>query len=358
MRIMEICSGVNVNGAIITCLETIKALVERGHDITLVCRPNAWIGDQFGPDEIDVVYSDLSRWPATELKRVAGIVREKQIDVVHTHMSRAHFFGVLLRHLFKVPCVATANNRYLQLHWMFNDRVIAASIANKKYHSRVNLVPKKRIDVVHNFVHYEDYGCVSEAERIDARAAFGIDASSIVIGQVGKVLARKGLIYTVKALPDVLSVAPDTKLLVAGACDEPSYEAKVRSESAELDVEHAIVWAGHCANMHHVLAAMDILVLPSLEDSLPLAILEAMASRIPVVASTVGGIPECVFDGKTGYLTRPGNVEDICCALKKLANDGRLRDRMGQAARKRIIEEFSPESQVPLVEETFRLAAA
>ena len=117
---MEICSGVNVNGAIITCLETIKALVERGHDITLVCRPNAWIGDQFESDEVDVVYSDLSRWPATQLKRVAGIVREKQIDVVHTHMSRAHFFGVLLRHLFKVPCVATANNRYLQLHWMFN----------------------------------------------------------------------------------------------------------------------------------------------------------------------------------------------------------------------------------------------
>jgi len=83
-----------------------------------------------------------------------------------------------------------------------------------------------------------------------------------------------------------------------------------------------------------------------------------MASRIPVVASTVGGIPECVFDGKTGYLTRPGNIEDLTSALRKLVNDGRLRERMGQAARNRIVEEFSPESQVPLIEETFRLAAA
>ncbi|MCA9218640.1 MAG: glycosyltransferase, partial [Planctomycetales bacterium] len=139
---MQICSGWNVNGAIITCLETTRALLERGHEITLVCRPNAWIGQQFPGGEVQVIHSDLSRWPLTELKRVAAIAREKKIDVVHTHMSRAHFFGVLLRHLFKIPCVATANNRYLQLHWMFNDRVIAASRANKKYHSRVNLVPK------------------------------------------------------------------------------------------------------------------------------------------------------------------------------------------------------------------------
>jgi glycosyltransferase involved in cell wall biosynthesis len=110
--------------------------------------------------------------------------------------------------------------------------------------------------------------------------------------------------------------------------------------------------------MASVLASLDVLVLPSLEDSLPLAILEAMASRIPVVASTVGGIPECVYDGKTGYLTRPGNVEDVVVALTKLVTDGRLRERMGQAARQRIIDDFSPESQVPLVEQTFRLAAA
>ena len=102
-----------------------EELAARGHGVTLVCRPGAWIEHELRGGPVDVVLSDLHRWPTDELRRVAALVDARAIDVVHTHMSRAHFFGVLLRWFSDVPVVATAHNRRIQPHWMFNDGVIA-----------------------------------------------------------------------------------------------------------------------------------------------------------------------------------------------------------------------------------------
>ena len=130
MRIMEVISGTAVNGAAVNCFEVLRALRARGHELTVVCRPNAWIAGQLAESNIDVevIESSLRRWPPDELRRIAQLARDRRIQVVHTHMSSASFFGVLLRRLYGVPaCVATAHNRYIQLHWLFNDRVIAVS---------------------------------------------------------------------------------------------------------------------------------------------------------------------------------------------------------------------------------------
>lgn len=364
MKIMEIVSGWGVNGAIVTCLETIRALVDYGHQVTLVCRPNAWIGDQLEGSKVDVIRSDMHRWPTDELRRIHHVIRAKNIDVIHTHMSRANFFGVLLRRLFGVPCVATANNRYIQLHWMFNDRVIAASEATKRFHNRFNLVPKRRIDVIHNFVDYTKYERADSNRRRQIRTAFGFDEESVVIGQVGSVIARKGMIYAVRALPHVLQANGNTKLLAVGF-ENPDYLASLREESDRLGVTDAVSFAGQRNDIDAILSAIDILVLPSLEDNLPLAILEAMASRLPVVATRVGGIPECVADQATGYLVPPAKVQPLAHALANLVSNSELRKRMGEAGFQRVSTEFSPQSKIAELERVlaqtarieFRIAA-
>ena len=99
MNIMEIISGTRVNGAILHCLLLCRELVRRGHRVTLVCRPRAWIGDQAPRHGIEVVRSDLHRWPFDELRRIAGSSANSKIEVIHTHTSRSNFFGILLRWL-------------------------------------------------------------------------------------------------------------------------------------------------------------------------------------------------------------------------------------------------------------------
>jgi glycosyltransferase involved in cell wall biosynthesis len=354
---MEIVSGAGVNGAIVTCLETIRALVKRGHQITLVCRPRAWIAQQFAPGEIKIVESDLHRWPLDELRRIAALARQTEIDIVHTHMSRANFFGVLLRRLFGLPCVATANNRYIQLHWMFNDRVIAASQATKRFHNRFNLVPKRRIDVVYNFIDCSRYSAISAERAASLRQSLGLSPLDVVISQVGDVIPRKGLVYLVRAMEHVIRQCPNARLLVVGK-EDAGYANAVREEIDRLRLHSSVVWTGHRSDIADLLACVDVFALSTLEDNLPLAILEAMASRLPVVASEVGGIPECVVPDETGYLVPARRVEPLSQALLRLARDESLRLRMGLAGRTRAEAIFSYESQISRIEEVFRRVAA
>jgi len=353
MRIMEIISGAGVNGAIVASLETIRALIDRNHEITLVCRPASWIADQLATESVNIITSDLHRWPPDELRRIASIAREKRIEVLHTHMSRANFFGVLLRHIYGLPCVATAHNRYIQLHWMFNDHVIAVSKATKRFHRRFNLVRGSRIDVVHNSIDQHKFRRVSGSARADVRHKLSIDASIPLIGVVGDVIPRKGLLYLIRALPKILAVVPTAQLLVVGN-EKTKYARVVREAATNLGVSRHITWAGLRSDIPKVLSALDLFVLPTLEDNLPLSVLEAMATGLPVVATTIGGLPECVISGETGTLVPSRKPAELATAINRLLQDSELCVRYGKSARRRVREHFSPESQSPRIEQVFR----
>jgi glycosyltransferase involved in cell wall biosynthesis len=357
MRIMEIISGPTVNGAIVTCLETTRALCQQGHEMTLVCRPNAWIGAQLAHDDVDIVYSDLHRWPIDEIQRVAGIAREKQIDVLHTHMSSANFFGVLLRRVAGIPCVATANNRHIQLHWMFNDYVVAASDATMRFHRRFNLVRKSRIDVVHNFIDDKRFHNVPKAAGQALRHELNIDPDALLIGVVGDVLKRKGMIYLVRALPTILQSIPNTHVLSVGY-HRADYLRQLNEEAQQLQVADRITYGGYRSDVVNIMSAIDVLALPTLEDNLPLAILEGMASGLPVIGTTVGGLPECVVSGETGELVPPANVEALAEALISVLSNEPLRQQYGNAGRARIRRHFSRESQVRRIETVLQRFAA
>ncbi|MCP4191260.1 MAG: glycosyltransferase family 4 protein [Planctomycetaceae bacterium] len=356
MRIIEMVSGTAVNGAVVTCLEITRAMLDLGHEVTLVCRPNSWIAEQL-EGEVDIVYSSLKRWPTHELRRVASIARDRQIDVIHTHMSSANFFGVLLRRFWGIPCVATANNRYIQLHWMFNDHVVAASEATRKFHQRYNLVPKRRIEVVYNFIDDRRFHHVPADAGLCFRQSLDIDEDALLIGAVGDVLQRKGLLYLVKALPRIIAEIPRAHLVSVGYQKKP-YINVVLDEAKRLGVQDRITWAGYRNDVVNVMSGIDVMTLPTLEDNLPLAILEAMACSVPVVASNVGGIPECVIDGQTGYLVPPAQPQPLVTALTNVLGDQEHRLALGAAGRQRIRENFSRESQLDRIEQVFQRFAA
>jgi glycosyltransferase involved in cell wall biosynthesis len=357
MHIMQIVSGTAVNGAIVTCLEIARGLLHRGHRISLVCRPGSWIADQLANGPAEIILSDLHRWPLDELRRIAKRARDQHVDVIHTHMSRANFFGVLLRRLYKIPCVATANNRHIQLHWMFNDYVVAASEATRRFHRRFNLVPSNRIGVIHNFIDDHVFHQVDVDARNRLRDEFGIDRDALVLSIVGDVIARKGLLYLVRALPTIAAAVPTVHVLSIGHIKD-AYGEQVVAEAARYGVAERLTLAGARADIAPLLSTSDLFVLPTLEDTLPLAILEAMASGLPVVATTVGGIPECVIDGQTGRLVPPGDPQQLADALIELLCDEPLRRQWGTAGRERVHRFFSRSAQIVRWEQILRRIAA
>ena len=357
MRIMEMISGTAVNGAVVNCVELTRALHARGHEVTIVCRPDSWVIPQLRNTSIPIITSSLKRWPPDELKRIAAEIRARDIDVLHTHMSSANFFGVLLRRVFGIPCcVATAHNRYFQLHWMWNDRVLAVSEATKQFHNRYNFVPRRRIDVVHNFIDDQRFRRVPRSLGPRLRDEMGIPKNCQLMGIIGDVIPRKGLLYLVRALPEVLAKTPDAHLVCVGH-QRPEYTEQVRAEAERLSVASHITWTGARNDIHRVMAMLDVYVLPSLEENMPLAILEAMASGLPVVASAVGGIPECVTEGETGFLVSPADASGLATALTNVLTNSHVAARLGSNGRQRVRNNFSIDSQVSQIESIFsRLA--
>jgi glycosyltransferase involved in cell wall biosynthesis len=324
--------------------------------VTLVCRPGAWIETQLRGACVDIVESDLHRWPPDEVRRLAAVARAQRIDVLHTHMSRAHFFGVLLRWLSGVPSVATAHSRHIQLHWMCNDRVIAVSAATGRFHRTRNLVRRTRLDVIHNFVDYRRFAEADGNARARMRMAFNVPGAAPLIGAIGDVIPDKGLTHLVRALPKILRALPAARLLVVGG-GPAAYRATLELEAERLGVAAMIIWAGQRTDVADIMKALDVFVLPSLEENFPLVVAEAMAAALPVVATAVGGIPECVSPGETGVLVPPADAVALADALIDLLRDAPLRLRLGQAARQRVRQQFSPEVQVPRIEAALSLAA-
>jgi glycosyltransferase involved in cell wall biosynthesis len=352
MRIMEIVSGVHVNGAVHHCVLLSRELIRRGHKLTLLCRPGAWIAEELADAPIDVIFSDLRRFPPYELRRVAAEIRGRGIDVIHTHMSRAHSFGVLLRWMAGVPSVATAHTRLVQPHWMFNDLVIAVSDATRRFQCRYNLVRPSRITTIHSFIDPRPLTCVPADARARFRQSLGVGPQTPLFGTLGTILPRKGQLYLVRALPGILAAVPEARLVIIGEThdEHPQYRAKLEQTAQRLGVSSRIVWAGYCPNAYEILAALDVFALASLEENLPMAILEAMALGLPPVATAVGGIPECVVSGETGLLVPPANPKAMAAAVASLLADPAQRRRLGEAGRRQVHESFSLEGQITRIE--------
>jgi glycosyltransferase involved in cell wall biosynthesis len=348
MKILQILSGTGPNGAAQHCLWLTRELVDRGHQVTMLCRSGAWIVKQMADVGLDgVLESSLGRWPPAELRRVAAQLRQSGIQVMHSHMSDAHAFGVLLRMLTGIPCVATAHNTYIQLHWAFNDRVIAVSDAVRRFHRRYNAVSGRRIVTIYNFLDRLRLAEIDQGLR-DRTARHPLSGGhELLIGYAGTVERRKGLIYLVQALAD----APDCRLLVAGNIGvEPKYYQRVRRLAQRLGVAHRIEWLGHRPDLPALLATLDALVIPSLREPCPLVLLEAKASYLPVVATRCGGPEELIRHGEDGLLVDRGDPAALAAALNLLAADPRRRMALGRHAAERVRRDFSVGRQVDQIE--------
>ena len=350
MKIMEIISGRSINGAIIVCLATARLLRAKGHEVTVLCRPGAWIAEQLKYDDIHVELCEMRRWPPRDLQQAIGVIRDRGIEVLHTHMSSAHFFGVLLRKLTGTPCAATAHNRLFQLHWIFNDYVIAVSDAVRRYHHRYNLVPNSRMEVVHNFVDVNRFARVprEEGEVLRRDAQFPADARLLTV--VGDVIPRKGLLHLAKALPAIHRQFPNIHLLSLGT-NKTEYGDQIREELRAMGLTDHVTWGGLRRDVERVLAASDIFALASVEEAMGIAILEAMSASLPVVATDVGGIPECVTHEETGLLVPPANPDALAEAINRLLADDSLRTRFGARGLEIATERFSQETYTQRVEE-------
>ena len=349
MKIAELVSARVLNGAARHAITVAEALAGRGHEVLLLHRPELELPPLLAG--VTSVATGFRRRPS-ELKALARRLREAKIDVIHTHMSSAHFHGALLRTFWGVPTVGVAHARHFQPHWLFNDRVSAPSRSTAAYHLKINRVSPRRMRVIPNFVGTDGYPEITPERRAAARTRLGLRQDALAIGSVADITPGKRPSDLVAAARPLLQGGG--QLVIAGAELDAAEAARTRAAAEGLDVR----LIGRRSDIPELLPAFDIFALASEREEMPMAILEAMAAGVPVVAIDVGGIPEMVVEGETGFLVGARDTAAFGERLARLAADPDLRARMGGAGRARAQAEFGRGPIVERIEQVLTEAAA
>ncbi|MHB9143921.1 MAG: glycosyltransferase family 4 protein [Symbiobacteriia bacterium] len=369
VRILQVVTGSDWGGAQQHVLWLAQGLRERGIAVSVACQPGGYLVDRLKQAGIAVwVLPDMARrisplqdWRTyLDLRRVLG---EGQYDLVHAHSSKAGALARLAAAAAGIPAVFTAHGlvfsntampgwkrwgyaRAEQLLGRYAAHLIAVSGADGALAEAHRLVPGDRLTVIHNGVPVPRQEELP-ALRAAGRERLGLRPDAIVVGTIARLHPDKDLATWLQAAALAHKRLPSLEFLIIG--DGPEGAALHRFAS-ELGLAGVVTWTGEQPDAARLLPAMDIFALSSVKEGLPLTLLEAMACGLPVAATSVGGIPEAVEDGRTGLLTPPRNPAALASAMLRLAagaiTPGDDLSGAGARGRVRVQSAFSVDSVV------------
>lgn len=349
-------------GAEIHLVNLAAHLRARGHRVIVAGQPGRFVlsrAKSLGLEtfEATVRYqSDL-----TDLRHLRDFLRREQVDVVHAHSRGDALTPALAARLVGVPVsVLTwhlpfpfksriSGNLIIAL---LHRRLIVVSESVRQMHIDHGLSPKRMI-VIHNATDTEASSEIS-ANLSDVRASLGINADNLSVGIVGRIAPanEKGHRDLLEALRLLASSHPHLRVVIVG--NGPS-EIEVRDLARDLSVQDQTVFAGFRNDISDVIASLDILAVPSVwPEPCSTAVLQGMALSKPVVGTYVGGTPEMILNGETGFLAPPSDPAALAEALGRLADDAALREQFGAAGQARAKAHFSLHQMTDEVEALYR----
>jgi len=225
----------------------------------------------------------------------------------------------------------------------FTDYLFTVSGEDEQTALRRRIVASGRVERIHSVgVDARRFG--PSATPSVSRADLGLRPGDRVVGFVGRLVREKGVVELITAMRTVVDGAPSARLLVVGdtlASDrDRGASAAVRAEVDRLGLHEHVLFAGFRDDVAAMYRLMDVFVLPSWREGMPVTIIEAMASGLPVVATDIRGCREEVVDGVTGYIVPRQDAAALGQAILRLASDPDLARRLGEAGRQRAVAEY------------------
>ena len=354
MRIVHLVISGQVAGGQLVALRLARAARERGDEVSFAAPRPGPFGELARKEGFQVALVDVGR---VHRMRPAGRLRRllRGADLLHTHtLASANALSTLaspapvVRHLHIENHFRPATEPALRRLDSWTARRCAALVAVSGDTRRAYLRQgyPDRIEVVHNGIELD-----GAAPTGSLRAELALPNGAPLIGEVARLCEVKGQRELIEALPAI----PDARLVLFGRDLEQggAFQEGLERTADRLGVRDRVVFAGHRDDAAQLLGELDLFVLPSWTEGLPLVVLEAMARRRAVVATPVGGTPEVVADGETGLLVPPRDSAALATAIRELLADPERRRRMGEAGYRRAAERFSAEAMTRRVLEIY-----
>jgi len=368
-RILYVIDGIEFGGGERVFAQLLNGLPEDRFEPYLASAPNdAFLKNIKSKNLVFYPVDFSNRFNPLPLMRLYRIVKSQRIDIVHSQGARADFFARIAAKLAKVPIIISTvqmlvegyNVGYLKrfLYQTFDrfserfvDYFLVVSSVLKENMIEVHGIPPDKIIKIYNGIETDYYKPVGNEEmRYKIRREFAVNDSDILIASLGRLVWQKGFEYFLHAIPEILREIPDARFILVG--DGP-LRPELERLAVELGEGDKIIFAGYRSDVRDVLAALDIVVIPSVLEGFPMITLEAMAMAKPIVAAKIDGITEQITDGINGILIPPKDSSAIAQAIIRLINDRESGKKLGLAARKKVEQEFSVEKMVSETEKVY-----
>ncbi|MFC1570910.1 glycosyltransferase family 4 protein, partial [Candidatus Omnitrophota bacterium] len=281
---------------------------------------------------------------------------EYNVDIIHPHDNLSKIIGGIAAKLTGVKSVTHCRDLlvggvvekmliYYQL--TFIDRIIAVSESNRSLLKIGGRIPGK-VSVIYNGIDIDE---IKYPKKNSIKEELDISDSGSVVGIIGVFDKCKGHIYLFQAIEELVSAGEKGLVcLVVG----DGRERNVLEEFVnKKNLKEYVRFLGKRDDVPDLLASMDMVVMPSIQESFPRVPLEAMASNIPVIATTVGGLTEMIIDGETGILVPPADIASLSRAIKHLSENPELGKRLGAGGFRRVRKEFTVETNTRKTEDIY-----
>lgn len=352
IRLMVVFGGGDEGGGPAYLKSYIKGIDKKRFEITYISLGRDTLAEELADDLAAVEVFRGRR--GSMLGAVASLrlaIERYEPDVIHTHGLRANFAGRLAGRARGVPVVTTVHSAISRdyanpmkgivataldgLTLPLTDRFIAISNAIKADLIQRGVAPDK-VTVIYNGIDETP----SRPTRLEARKRLGIGTDEFAVGSVARLEPNKGIRYLVGAASELSRCISGLKVVIVGSGSEGESLKKL---ALKLGLEKEVVFCGFLPDAIKLLVAFDVFAMPSLSEGFGLAAVEAMAARVPVVASRVGGLAEIFEDGESGLLVEPGDRMALANAILSLYERPDRRSGLAEKAYKVYRAKFTAE---------------
>jgi L-malate glycosyltransferase len=308
-------------------------LCDRGHSCLMICNSRGEMSrraPELGLETHPVrVRGEVGIFSITG---TAAALRRFKPQILHLHDAHAVLIGSLAAKLARTPAVVVSRRVDFRINsrWKYTwaiDRIIAISEAIRVVLLECG-VPAEKLSVVHSGIDLSRFENLPARE--EARRRLGLEPDQLALGCVAALTDHKGHRFLLEAWPRIVGAHPSARLLLAGSGE---LEAELKSQVARLGIDSSVRFLGYEQDVVGLLAALDMFVLGSHLEGLCTSLMDALAAGLPVVATTAGGIPEVIENGRTGVLVPPREPQALGGAVIELLADRERMVALGSAGR-------------------------
>ena len=363
-RILLVIDEANVGGGQRHVLWLAEGLVRDGYEIAVACERQGYLVDELRSIGIRHLPVDLgNHFSAKSLFHLIRLIREFDPTIVHTHGGTAGVYGrIAARYLNRTTVHTYHGIHYLHFEagWMkriylfleqfllrWTDATIC--VANSDLHLALshNLAKHARAFVVVNGINARQFGPSAEPskrKRVSNRRV-------TVIGTIGRLHEQKGHRYLIQAAGEIAKLSAPIEFRIVG---DGNLRSELELQVQTLGLQNVIRFLGSRTDITAQLAQMDLFVLPSLWEGLPLVLLEAMSAGVPIIASNVDGVSEILEDGKDALLVPPRDPHTLAMAIVKLIRNKKEARHLATNALRKISKRFDVKDMVRQTERVYR----